>query len=323
MRLLKAVYHPRNQYLLHLDAISSDEERTKLAHSVRSVKVFRVFGNVNVIGKADASDRMGSSSLAAALHAAAVLLKINGDWDWFVTLSSSDYPIVTQDDLLDVFSHVPRNLNFIDHTSDVGWKLYQRVQPIVVDPGIYLARRTRIFYASQTRPAPNSFKFFTGSPWVILSRSFMEYCVTGYDNLPRRVLMYFTNVLLPLEAYFHTVLCNSPQFQNTTVNTDLRFLVWDTPPKSDPNFLNLTHFEDMTNSGAAFARRFQEDDPILNKIDSEILKRPRNGVVPGKWCSEDRVDVNIVEPGPFAVKLSKLISKMVAKENIRSTQCKF
>ncbi|CAA3023677.1 beta-glucuronosyltransferase 14C-like [Olea europaea subsp. europaea] len=36
LRLLKAVYHPRNQYLLHLDASSSDQEIMELALSVHS-----------------------------------------------------------------------------------------------------------------------------------------------------------------------------------------------------------------------------------------------------------------------------------------------
>lgn len=97
MRLLKAVYHPRNQYLLQLDDDSSESERMDLAVLVKSYKVFEEFGNVNVIGKSYAVNRMGSSALSAPLHAAALLLKLNSDWDWFITLSASDYPLMTQD----------------------------------------------------------------------------------------------------------------------------------------------------------------------------------------------------------------------------------
>lgn len=35
--------------------------------------------------------------VANTLHAAAVLLREGGDWDWFINLSASDYPLVTQD----------------------------------------------------------------------------------------------------------------------------------------------------------------------------------------------------------------------------------
>ncbi|TQD86823.1 hypothetical protein C1H46_027587 [Malus baccata] len=60
------------------------------------------------------------------LHATAILLNEGGEWDWFINLSASDYPLVTQDDLLHVLSSIPRNLNFIEHTSDIGWNEDQR-----------------------------------------------------------------------------------------------------------------------------------------------------------------------------------------------------
>lgn len=97
LRLLKAVYHPRNRYLLCLDAGASHHERSRLAFLIQSEMVFKSFGNVDVVGRSYAVDQRGSSALAAALHAAAVLLRISADWDWFITLSASDYPIVTQD----------------------------------------------------------------------------------------------------------------------------------------------------------------------------------------------------------------------------------
>jgi hypothetical protein len=40
---------------------------------------------------------MGSSGLAATLRAAAALLRLDAEWDWFVTLHAADYPLVTQD----------------------------------------------------------------------------------------------------------------------------------------------------------------------------------------------------------------------------------
>ncbi|KAK1302798.1 hypothetical protein QJS10_CPB12g00320 [Acorus calamus] len=203
--------------------------------AVRSrIPAARMFGNVDVLGKPDAATFMGSSVLASMLHAAAVMLRLGGRWDWFITLSAADYPLVSQDDLFHAFSSAPREINFIDHTSDIGWKDYHRVQPIVVDPGIYLARRVQIFHATERRPTPESFKFFTGSPWVILSRPLIEFCILGWDNLPRTLLLYFTNALIPEESYFHSVACNSQGFQNTTVNSDLRYMVWDNPPGWSP-----------------------------------------------------------------------------------------
>ncbi|KAL8531806.1 hypothetical protein ACS0TY_008416 [Phlomoides rotata] len=330
-RLLQAVYHPRNRYLLHISADGSDEERVRLGALVKSMPAVRAFENVDVIGKPDPNTYMGSTNIAAILRAVAVLLKVDGGWDWFITLSAMDYPLITQDDLSHVFSSIRRDLNFIDHSSDLGWKEGQRVQPIVVDPGIYLARRTQIFHATEKRPMPDAFTVFTGSPWVVLSRSFLEFCIFGWDNLPRTLLMYFTNVVLPQEVYFHSVICNTPEFKNTTVNADLRYFVWDDPPKMEPHFLNTSDYTQMVKSGAAFARQFNQDAPVLDMIDSKILQRDRNRVTPGAWCRGRKSwfmdpcaqwgDVNVVKPGPRAKKFAEAIDDLLDEWKSQSNTC--
>lgn len=330
-RLLLAVYHPRNRYLLQLGADASDEERYRLALALKSVPAIRSFGNVDVIGKPDRFSYMGSTHIAATLHAAAVLTKVDRGWDWFIALSASDYPLVTQDDLSHVFSSVRRDLNFIDHNSDLGWKEGQRIQPIVVDPGLYLARRTQIFHATEKRPMPDAFKIFTGSPWVVLSRSFLEFCLFGWDNLPRTLLMYFNNVMLAEESYFHSVICNSLEFKNTTVNSDLRYMIWDSPPKMEPHFLNISDYDQMAQSGAAFARQFTKDDPVLDMVDEKILKRGQYRAAPGAWCTGRKSwwmdpcsqwgDVNVLKPGPQAKKFEETITNLLDDWNSQSNQC--
>jgi hypothetical protein len=43
----------------------------------------------------------------------------------------------------------------------------QRVQPIVVDPATYLARRSQIFHATEKRQTPDAFKVFTGKVYSL------------------------------------------------------------------------------------------------------------------------------------------------------------
>ncbi|KAI4313820.1 hypothetical protein L6164_026770 [Bauhinia variegata] len=331
-RLLLAIYHPRNRYLLHLGRDATDEERVRLSSEVMSVPAIRAFGNVDVVGKADYVTYLGSTNVAITLRAAAIMLKLDSGWDWFITLSARDYPLITQDDLSHVFSSFGRDLNVIDHTSDLGWKEGDRFNPILVDPGLYLARRSQIFQATQKRPTPDAFKLFTGSPWVILSRSFLEYCIFAWDNLPRTLLMYFTNVKLSQEGYFHSVICNAPEFKNTTVNADLRYMIWDNPPKMEPHFLNVSVFDQMAESGAAFARQFAIDDPVLDMIDYKILRgRGRYRAAPGAWCTGGRSwwmdpcsqwgDANIVQPGPQAKKLQESVSNLLEDWSSHNNQC--
>ncbi|WOK99899.1 beta-glucuronosyltransferase GlcAT14A-like [Canna indica] len=336
LRLLKAVYHPRNRYLLHLDAGCSYVERSNLLHSVRSERVFRTFRNVEVVGQSYAVDRAGPSAVAATLHGAAVLLRLYTDWDWFITLSASDYPLVTQDDLLHVFTSLPRNLNFIDHTSDLGWKEYERFDKIIVDPNLYMNKTEDLVSSTGVRKTPDAFKLFIGSPWVILSRPFVEHCVHGSDNFPRKLLLYFANVVFSTESYFQTLICNSPDFRNTTINNDLRYFAWDDPPGLEPLFLNKTHFKAMIKSRAAFARKFVEDDPLLNKVDEKLLGyTPSEGGF-GQWCSghstmnnveEDPClssdNINLVRPSTSAMRLKSLVTELISLERLNSNQCKF
>ncbi|XP_078165724.1 beta-glucuronosyltransferase GlcAT14A-like [Carex rostrata] len=313
IRLLQSVYHPRNYYLLQLDSGSTEEERIELGKYVKNEQIFRTYGNVFVLGKANAVEWSGSSMVATTLHGAAVLLKLCKNWDWFINLSSLDYPLVTQDDLLDAFMSVPRDLNFIDHTSQLDWKEDARFNKILVDPSIYSRKSTKYFISTATRKTPNAFKLFTGSPWVILSRSFVEDCILGTDNLPRRLLMYFTNVVYSMEAYFQTVSCNLPDFMNKTINADLRFFLWGNPPGLDPLFLKGSNFDKMISSGAAFARRFVENEPVLDRLDKEILRRSSGNFTYGKWLEHG--DINNVASGSMGLKLRQLILGVIRRRS--------
>lgn len=104
LRLLFAVYHPRNQYLLHLDRSASQTDREGLALKVQSVPIFKAAQNVNVLGKADFVYPKGSSSISFTLHGASVLLRLSNNWDWFISLNAGDYPLVTQDGMVNSLS---------------------------------------------------------------------------------------------------------------------------------------------------------------------------------------------------------------------------
>ncbi|XP_068666307.1 beta-glucuronosyltransferase GlcAT14A-like [Aristolochia californica] len=330
IRLLSAVYHPKNHYLLHLDLTATNKQREQLALAVQSVPIYRAKRNVDVIGKADFADPRGSAALAATLHGASILLRLAPNWDWFINLSAKDYPLVTQDDLLHVLSFLPRALNFVQHTSNFTLRESRRVRLINVDPGFYLSERSDMFYATQTRDLPNFYKLFTGSSYVILSRKFVEFCILGIDNLPRILLMYYANTPSAHLNYFHTVLCNSPKFNNTTVNHNMQFVSWDDPPKRDPRTLGLKDLKAMLESGAAFGTQFPENDPALDLIDQELLNRSLGRVVPGGWClggDDDQCtqwgDADVLRPGPGAKRLAKSVVQLFSNGTQRSNHCIF
>ncbi|XP_057506406.1 beta-glucuronosyltransferase GlcAT14A-like isoform X1 [Actinidia eriantha] len=328
MRTLQAVYHPRNQYILHMDLEAPPRERLNLSLSVKKDLTFREVENVRVMEQSNLVTYKGPTMIACTLQAIALLLKESLNWDWFINLSASDYPLMTQDDLLHIFSNLSRNLNFIEHTQLRGWKLNQRAKPIVIDPALYLSKKSDIAITTQRRSLPTSFKLFTGSAWVVLSRSFVEYCIWGWDNLPRTILMYYTNFISSPEGYFHTVICNTEEFRHTAIGHDLHYIAWDNPPKQHPLALTIKDFDRMVNSSAPFARKFAKDDPVLDKIDKEILGRT-NRFAPGAWCvgSSDggadpcsvRGNDSVFRPGPGAKRLQVLMDELLAE--YRSKQC--
>lgn len=143
--------------------------------------------------------------------------------------------------------------------------------------------------------------------------------------------MYYSNFLSSPEGYFHTVICNSEEFRNTTVNHDLHFLSWDNPPKQHPHFLTDNDFQRMLDSNAPFARKFGRNESVLQKIDSEVLGRIDDGFVPGSWFEKGVTNVthphyavaNITQlrPGPGAERLNKLISGLLSEKDFDLKHC--
>lgn len=145
--------------------------------------------------------------------------------------------------------------------------------------------------------------------------------------------MYYTNFLNSNEGYFHSVICNSMDFQNTTINHDLRFTMWDVnQPRQIPMNLTLEHFSLIVNSGAPFARTLPENSPVLDRIDLEILKKSRSGFTPGGWCLGSSMALKdpcavydqpyVIRPSAGSRRLEGLLLKLLDAENFRQKQCK-
>lgn len=157
---------------------------------------------------------------------------------------------------------------------------------------------------------------FAGSAWMILSRDFVEYTIWGWDNLPRTLLMYYTNFVSSPEGYFQTVVCNTPQFARTVVNHDMHYIPWDNPPKQHPRTITFNDTVNMMRSGAAFARKFKQHSPVLDIIDEQLLGRRSGRLTPGGWCAgkphcSDVGNRSELKPGGGALRLHRLIKRLI------------
>lgn len=103
------------------------------------VRVFKAAQNVNVVGKADFSYDKGASAVSSLLHAASVLLRLSGSWDWFVNLSPSHYPLVTQDGNFFVSVLLEGLLSsLLLKTSNLLHCVYPTLHVVLADHGNYM-----------------------------------------------------------------------------------------------------------------------------------------------------------------------------------------
>ena len=87
-------------------------------------------------------------------------------------------------------------------------------------------------------------------------------------------------------------------------------------------------FGRMLASGAAFARNFSVNDPIMEFMDSVVLNRGKGMPARGEWCLgrswSGRVscsewgDVDIWRPGPAARRFKLLLLKLMKSKSFRS-----
>lgn len=145
---------------------------------------------------------------------------------------------------------------------------------------------------------------------MVLSRNFLEYCIKGWDNLPRILLLYYSNFIHSKESYFHTVICNSNQFQNTTINHDLRFMLDLKPPHQ--------FFDKMADSGAPFVHGFNTNDTELDRIDRELL----GGSLLDRQSFLSYRLPGLIRPTTMSRKMERLLLRLLEPENFRTKQCK-
>lgn len=155
----------------------------------------------------------------------------------------------------------------------------------------------------------------------------------GWDNLPRTLLLYYTNFVSSPEGYFQTVICNSEDYKNTTVNHDLHYISWDTPPKQHPRSLGVKDYRRMVLSNRPFARKFKQNNRVLDKIDRDLLRRCHGKFSYGGWCSKrdemsyecpglQSENFGVLRPGTGGRRLRILLRKLLSAENFKKRQCK-
>ena len=129
----------------------------------------------------------------------------------------------------------------------------------------------------------NGMKAFAGSMWWIIDRHTANYILEYVKKNPR-YKDFHRYTFAPDELFFHTILLNSPDetIAEAIVNDDKRFIIWRDNTSSHPENISKIHMDDLMNSDALFARKFDtgNDAEILNLVDKFCLSKDlKKGII--------------------------------------------
>lgn len=242
------------------------------------------------------------SVVDAALKALTLLCSGKGV-DWFFLLSASDYPVMPGEEvrralagahfdaLLDLRSVTGRD---VSHANIIGPKneaLCQFDSPdnFILKQRFYLAPQVR-FPILRTKPRlrvgmltfrpmiPVSTPFGTnldcycGDHWFAGNRKVMD-ALLGDTPLNQTLKRYFSKRPIPEEAYYATLLANTP---GLTINRDTRrFAQWN-GGGAHPMILTEAQLPEILQSGAYFARKMSHLASLVGLIDQRLAMHDRD-----------------------------------------------
>lgn len=252
-RFFKAIYHPDNYYLIHVDKKAS-------GHLYRDIECFLTDYSNSMLLKREEVNWGGFSMVQVELNGIKKLLDLYADWDFCINLSGQDFPLKSQDYIRNFLS-VNRNKNFIkiaNQAIDRPETMY-RIEN-------YFNESIPNFHKSQIkRPFLDNVIPYIGGQWWILTRTCCEFF--SYSHEVDKFVDYYRNTFVPDESFFQTVIMNT-SLNEMTVLDDKRAIIWE--PIGDiklrPKTLTQNDKHLLLNGDNLFARKFDEN------IDSEILE---------------------------------------------------
>jgi hypothetical protein len=229
----------------------------------------------------------GNEAIAGLIRQA---LESPRHYDYLVLLSGSEYPLRSSAYILE-FLEKNRESEFISLVkmpapgkplSRIRTIRYPSDQPVRRFAGRALAKLG--FAQRDYRKYLGGLEPYSGSTWWALSREVCDYMLRFTASNPD-VERYFRNTFAPEEAFFHTILGNSPFCPR--IRRNLVYEDWSAsrPHPAMINEVHLKHFishekvwlEDMYGSEEAlFARKFSDDNlGLLDRIDEMVLRKER------------------------------------------------
>lgn len=289
-RLFARIHHPRNVYVIHIDAKVDAARRKQIADLISHSELYSK--NMHMM-KSEMVTYRAMSMVTNTLAGMTLALEKHATWDYFINLSGADYPLVSPEDQARMLARpkVPiGRLNFVWFFPRKEWIPYSfRVRNMHWDPavvGFQSGRsRLRLLRGQKTNPLETSraYVFTKAEAWMILSRPFVQFVVRS--GFAKRMLVNHIHVLSAPEHYFTDVLFNHPVWKQTIVPDSFRRVVWylknrrsgQHPYILDRGRTIFALWEYISETKSLFARKFSKpDSPLMDRIDAMMSGRGLN-----------------------------------------------
>ena len=255
-RLFKAIFHPENHYLIHLDKKASVDIYDDIKDFLNDFPNTYILESENVVWG-------GYSMVQAELNGMKNLLKLNIQWDFFINLSGQDYPLKSQK-IIRAYLTKNKGRNFIKIADqmDVRPETMNRIENYFVETETGFSGMTyKRAYLKDVIP-------YIGGQWMILTRECCEFICNSGEA--KKFEDYYKNTLIADEAFFQTVLMNT-SFDGILVNDDKRAIIWipDGDIKLRPKTFTELDIEFLLEGNNLFARKFDDaiDSTIIDNME--------------------------------------------------------
>jgi hypothetical protein len=213
------------------------------------------------------------------------------DYDWIVYLSGQDYPVQPLGKLENLLETCEVD-GFLRHwdafSSENPWGRpkqglrrygYQYsdapgwlARPLKALNGVQGFAHAHLVYGPRVgwrRPSPFApgRACYAGKQWTILRRACAEY-VAEKVREDGELVRWFRNTVCPDEAVVQTLLVQAGRFRLR--DDDLRYMDFTGSTTGSPRNLTAADLPVLTNGKFFFARKFERDAPVLDRLDAYI-----------------------------------------------------
>lgn len=264
MRLVKRLQHPQFDIYIHID------KKVALSH----FQMISEEDNVRFIKNRQICNWGGYSFLNAIFHSLNEVLSTSMPYDFINLLSGQDYPIKSNSDIFEYFSH-HKGINFIsfdDSSVSEWWKhansRYEKYH--FTDfrlKGKYLLQYILNTFSSKRRfPIPLKLYGGSNSTWWTISGACAKYLTELLIN--NRSLISFLKYTWSPDEFIVASLIMGSDFKEKTINNNLRYIDWS-EGKAHPKILLEEDLYSIKNSEMLFARKFDMtiESNIIDHLD--------------------------------------------------------